>query len=414
MIDSNEINAIVAAKVTETVAEQVADLFKNDTALVANLRSQAVSLLVRNFNLDDLVKKGIARQIAAEVAEMLVSPDSNLLDADLINSTVANSIAEATNSQIGSLITKDPKLLGALKSQAVTTLVSRLSESSNIERLISNKIAERFEAEFDGIGIHNSATKREITIMDDGVVIDNTLTSTNVIVTDELSTNNISVRGNLSVNGSVDISSSAWDALSKRITLAAADEITLAVKKDMIDAVIAQTDNLNFTQININGKPAISGNTLGAQITDSTLTKIGKLKGLTVTGTATVGVIHSEDKRVGINTRTPNAALDVWDEEVEILVGKLKEQTAFIGTNRPQSLVLGVNRSEDLTIDTDGVVTIKKLKLGHRTIKHGDTQPGYSGVPGDLVLNTKLTVENPIFAWYCLHEYSWVALKATV
>jgi len=414
MIDSDEINAAIASKLAEAVTEQVANLFKNDEQLIAGLRSQAVSLLVRNFNLDTLVKQSIAEQVAAEVAKLILTEETALLDPTTINTAVADNVAEATSAQIGLLIKADPKLLGSLKTQAITSFVRQISSENNIGSIIADEISKQFAEQFDGVGIHCDATQREMTIMNETVVVENTLVATNVSAMNQLAAKNVSISGNLLVNGSVDLSTTAWNGLASNIKLEVLDELATDVKQEMVDAVIAESDNLNFTQIKINGKVALSGNTLGSQITDSTLNSVGTLKGLSVIGTSTIDAIHSEDKRVGINTKTPNSALDIWDSEVEIIAGKLRAQTAYIGTNKSQDLVLGVNRSEDLTINTDGVVTIKKLKLGDRTIKHGDSVPGYSGISGDLVLNTKLTTDNPIFAWYCLHGYSWVALKATI
>jgi len=404
----------LTGNVSDAVSKQVAGLFKNDKELLLNLQSQAVSLLVRNFNLDTLVKQSMTGEVAAEIAKLLVTEDTGLFDPAIINSTVAKNVADGAATQIGLLIKNDPKMLGSLKTQAISSFIRQLSAESDIEKIITDKIAEQFAEQFDGMGLHCNATKREMTIMEDTVVVENTIAATNVSVYEQLAVKNATISGDLLVNGSIDITTGAWDELSSNIKIAVVDEVIIAVKQDMIDAVISQSNDLDFTQISINGKPALSGNTLGSQITNSTLNTVGTLKGLKVIGTSTVDAIHSVDKRVGINTKTPNSALAVWDDEIEIIIGKLKEQTAFIGTNRSQDLAIGVKRRDDISIDTDGVVTIRKLKLGNHTIKHGNSVPGYAGASGDLVLNTTLTEDNPIFAWYCLHDYSWIALKATI
>jgi len=410
MINSDEINAAILSKVTEAVNEQVTEIFKNDDQLIASLRSQAVSLLVRNFNLDAVVKQGMSEQVAGKVAELIVEGDGTLLDANVINDTVANNVADATSESVTDIIKNDAALLGQLKTHAITELVRKITIGNDVESIIADKIAEQFAAEFNGVGIHNEATQREVTIMDDAVVVENTLTSRNVSVIDQLATKNATISGKLIVHGTVDTTGGAWDGLASSIKLDVVD----SVKQEMIDGVIDQVNVLNFKEVQLNGDVVLSDDTLGRQITKSSLTTVGKLDGLTVSGTSTIDALHVEGKRVGINTKTPNAALDVWEDEVEITAGKLKENTAFFGTNRAQDLVIGVNRSADLTIDTSGVTTIKKLKLGSRSIAQGTSVPGYSGIPGDLVLNTQMTLDNPIFAWYCLHDFSWVPLKAVI
>lgn len=408
MIDQNEIDAIVKSKVAEAVAEQVANLFKNDAQLLANLRSQAVSLLVRNFNLDQPTKKNMAGGVAKAVAEQLLAGDNDILDANLINTAVSDNIANATNGQVGDLIKKDPKLLRQLKTHAIADLVRRIDKTTNIDNIIGKKLVEQFATQFEGTGIHSTATKHQLMIEDDNVIVGNGL------IAHHTTTKDMHVKGKLLVTGTVDTSSAAWDGLTAKIKHGIEDTVSSRVKGEIVDTISAHADALNFSTIQMGGKTVLAGNTLGSQITESSLNSIGTLENIRVTGQSDLGSLHVTGKRVGVNTTSPNSALAVWDDEVEVIVGKYKEQTAYIGTNKPQGITIGVNRGQELHIGTDGVVTIQKLKLGIRSLGHGSGLPGYSGTPGDIVLNTQLTLDNPIFAWYCLGAFSWVPLKATI
>jgi len=339
-------------------------------------------------------------------------PDATtpLFDATKFNEAIEAELNAAVGREIARMFKNDNALKSLIKRQAIAAMVQGITLNNNVEGIIAAKLAEQFANEFGSSGLASNATKRELTIMDNMVVVEETLTTKNIDVVDTLGTTHATVNGTLTVNGTVDASTTAWDGLATKIK----DDLVTELDAVINASVKAQADSINFNEITLNGSPALSGNTLGSQIKDSSLTSVGTLDGLKVIGTSDIDALHIEHNRVGINTKTPSSALAIWDDEVEVIAGKFKAQTAFIGTNRTQDLVIGVGRRDDITIGIDGTTTIKKLKLGHRSIAHGNSTPGYAGTSGDLVLNTALTVSNPIFAWYCLHDYSWVPLKATI
>ena len=118
--------------------------------------------------------------------------------------------------------------------------------------------------------------------------------------------------------------------------------------------------------------------------------------------------------RVGINTEAPTASFDLWDEEVQIAIGKRKERTGFIGSNRLQNLQIGVNGKGNITITDKNVVIVENLQIDKNRISWGSEVPGYSGGKGDIVYNTSVGPKNTVFAWVCVGGYNWVALSATV
>ena len=133
------------------------------------------------------------------------------------------------------------------------------------------------------------------------------------------------------------------------------------------------------------------------------------LKQLEVTGEVLLSdVLYTApgNKRVGINTTEPSDALTVWDQEAEVVIGKHKTQEGYIGTRRRQNINIGANNRVGLTVCPDGSVIINKLQLMGRTISESDSVPGVAAKPGDIVLNSKPKVGNPI-GWICLDGIKW-------
>ena len=157
----------------------------------------------------------------------------------------------------------------------------------------------------------------------------------------------------------------------------------------------------------------VSGNTLAKSITDTSIKSLGVLTTLTVAGESvfnnqTLAVLN---KRIGVNTVTPEMALSVWDEEVSIVIGKNKANEAYIGTNRAQGVAIGVNRQPQIELTADGLTRIRQLQVGLHRVSHATQVPGYSGTKGDIVFNSNPN-ESPIFAWVCIGGHRWKTLKS--
>ena len=112
------------------------------------------------------------------------------------------------------------------------------------------------------------------------------------------------------------------------------------------------------------------------------------------------------NKRVGINTMEPSDALTVWDQETEVVIGKHKTQEGYIGTRRRQNLNIGANNQVGITVRSDGTVALDKLELQGKVISSGDAIPGHAAKRGDIVLNTKPSVGGYI-GWVCLDGLKW-------
>ena len=135
----------------------------------------------------------------------------------------------------------------------------------------------------------------------------------------------------------------------------------------------------------------------------------GHLNELEVTGESMLSdVLYTTpgNKRVGINTMEPSDALTIWDQEAEVVIGKHKTQEGYIGTRRRQSLNIGANNKVGIKIDSQGKVLLDKLELQGRLISSSDRVPNHSSKTGDIVLNTKPVVGNHV-GWICLDGIKW-------
>ena len=97
--------------------------------------------------------------------------------------------------------------------------------------------------------------------------------------------------------------------------------------------------------------------------------------------------------------------LDVWDDGVQVTIGKNKAKTGWVGTGRDHALELGVNREPKITI-TPSATIIRNPVLNDRTYTQGPDIPGINGAPGDIHWNTSPKLGKPV-GWVCLGNTRW-------
>jgi hypothetical protein len=341
-----------------------------------------------------------------------------IVDPNLIKRLVEQAVEENINKLVNQLCA-DPewtqRVERMINQSVVQETVTRLG-SIDLGPTIKQRVDENMQKftdsllkTFSSTGITDQATKTELTVMDDIVVIENCLTANNIEAVDSMRVQN------LVVTGSINTDNHAWSELATVIGQKTLDHLTTEWNKSLVDQVVKQIQEhgIDFDQVRVSGEPVISGNQLTSIITESGLQSVGTLKNLTVRGAAhfnnnTVNVLN---KRLGVNTDAPEMALSVWDEEVSIVVGKNKANEAYIGTNRDQGIVIGVNRKPQIELNTNGLTTVKKLQVGLHKISHDAQVPGWSGTRGDIVFNANPGPDR-VFAWVCLGAHKWQVLKS--
>jgi hypothetical protein len=168
-----------------------------------------------------------------------------------------------------------------------------------------------------------------------------------------------------------------------------------------------RAEGITLDKINVNGMDVINGSNLGNFITGSNLQTVGTLKELQVLGESFLSsTLYSSQKRVGINTIEPSNALSIWDQEIELGFGKLKDNVAFVAAPRSQKLVLSSNNKNNLTLEPDGSVTVDKINIGTMTITVGTSAPASNQPKGTIVFNANPTLGGPL-GWVSLGDARW-------
>jgi len=134
----------------------------------------------------------------------------------------------------------------------------------------------------------------------------------------------------------------------------------------------------------INGVTVLSQNSLGSTITQSNLTRIGKLRELTVNGYVSFDdwvFFNNNVNRLGINTESPNGT-----------VGILLENAAeFIINNNEEKVVIGNITSNDLNIVTDNTVRIQIKNTGETIFGHEKYKNAKVRINGTLEVDKLIT-----------------------
>ena len=346
-----------------------------------------------------------------------MSDSGIIIDPGLVKRLVEQAIEDNILSAVQN-ISSDPAWLARIEHMINQTVVQetmiRLG-SMDLNPLIKQRVDENMAlfqqtllTNFTSAGISDLATNCQLTIMDDTTVIDNCLTARNMDVAESITVQNLIVKGAINtdnqswVNLADDISRKTLEKLTKEWNARLVEEVTQQIKDN----------GISFDQIQVGGESLVNGNRLSNAITESNIQSLGTLRNLTVNGEAKINnTVSVVNKRLGINTESPEMALSVWDEEVSVVIGKNKAKQAYIGTNRDQGLVIGVNRLPQIEIDAAGLTAIKKLQVGLYKISHETQVPGWSGTRGDIVFNSN-PGRDRVFAWVCLGAFKWQTLKS--
>jgi uncharacterized protein (UPF0147 family) len=218
-------------------------------------------------------------------------------------------------------------------------------------------------------GIESFSNGVELTVLDGTVVVENNLVTKNIratsIETDDLILNENSYN-------------QLRDRIANSISIPQPIDFTQDIHRLQQQIDTSKKREGNFREIEVSGEALLS---------DVLYTTPG-------------------NRRVGINTMDPSDALTVWDNETEVVIGKHKAQEGYIGTRRRQDVNIGANNKVGLTVRSDGSVAIGKLELFGRTISESASVPGHAAKKGDIVLNSKPQVGNPV-GWVCLDGIRW-------
>jgi hypothetical protein len=112
---------------------------------------------------------------------------------------------------------------------------------------------------------------------------------------------------------------------------------------------------------NIDDIPVLSLTSLGGSVTASRLTTVGTLDSLNVAGDTNLGdfaFFNSTFNRLGLGTEEPAAAIDILDNNVNIVIGSPDYGLATIGTNSNHDLAIITDNQTRITIKSSGEVNV--------------------------------------------------------
>jgi hypothetical protein len=424
MIDTDAIQRMVEKQIVTAVNDQVL------TALTSDEWLQPLEQKILKYSQDRILNKFANSSSMPEIVQAVKDSVSKLFSDGMIPGIEQFVDAAKIKSAVDQAL-----------EQFIQSAVTQFSQDSawreRVERMINQTVVHETMARFGAIdlgptikkqvdenmqrftdsilknfvstGIVDQAVGCELTVMDDAVVVENSLIAKNVEAVDSLRVQN------LVVTGSINTDNQSWSALASCISQQTLEQLTEDWHANLVNQVAKQIQEqgISFEQVRLKGETVIDGNRLSNIVTESGLQSVGPLKNLSVRGEANFNnkTLNVLNKRLGVNTDSPEMALSVWDEEVSIVIGKNKANEAYIGTNRDQSISFGVNRKPQIEINASGLTTIKKLQVGLHKISHDVQVPGWAGTRGDLVLNTN-PGPNRVFAWVCLGAHKWQTLKS--
>ena len=424
MIDTDAITRMVEKQIVTTVNEQVLAVLTSDEwiqPLEQKILQYTQDRILRKFASSDAVPEiisAVKNSVAKLFADGNIPGIEQFVDSTLIKTAVDQAIEQFIKISIEQF-SQDPdwqarveRLINQAAVQETMARISAIDIGPTIKQQVDERMAvftDSLLKNFTSTGIVDQAAKCELTVMDDVVVVENCLTATSIEVVDSVRVQH------LVVTGSINTDNESWSALASDISQRTLAQVTAEWNSNLVDQVVKQIQNhgINFEQVLVNGEKVIDENRLTRTVIDSSLQSVGTLKTLTVRGEAkfnneTLTVLN---KRLGVNTDSPEKALGIWDEEVSVVIGKHKLNQAYIGTNREQGVAIGVNREPQIEINTDGLTRIKQLQVGLHKISHATQVPGWSGTKGDIVFNANFGSDR-VFAWICIGAHRWQTLKS--
>jgi hypothetical protein len=271
-------------------------------------------------------------------------------------------------------------------------------------QISGNDIAGGTISEFSSTGIEDKSNNIQVTILDSHTVVENHLLANEFTVR-----GTTKFEGNVELNGAISVTSPGFvgivDASRKSVLENLNDELFSTYSRVLFDKILI--DGIDLNRITLNGEEIVVDKRLAPGIVGSNLQTVGVLHELQVRGeTLLHNTLYTGSQRVGINTLEPVSALSIWDEEIEINIGKKQRDIGFIGTTRQQALALGTNNKINLMLNADGSVTATKINLGGITITTSDSPPSYNAPRASIVFNEVPNLGGPM-GWVSLGDARW-------
>lgn len=383
-----DIPALLQEQITKTVIPFFTDEIKKkmETDAEARLAEADVVSLINKHIVNVLIPRMETQsrdQIVAEVTQRLS----------------AVNIADLAKQQ-ATLVVKDmikdlsfPE--SSIPGRAVNTQTLKLSGDN-----ISGGIIKNLES----TGIQDSASRCQVTILDAATVFENRLVATGLEITGDTT-----FKGKVTIDGDLPATSPFVSKLVDLVTQAFNDRFDQGTFDQYCDRVFDKIieEGIDASLIKLGEKSLVEDGTLAGTVVHSNLQTVGALKELQVIGETLLDqTLYASNRRVGINTIDPESALDIWDQEVQIIAGKKQQDTAIFGTARNQKLIISANNRDQLTVNTDGSVSVKSLNIGNANHTSSPSMPTDNRPVASVVWNETPVLGGPV-GWVSLGGARW-------
>ncbi len=250
---------------------------------------------------------------------------------------------------------------------------------------------------FESSGIKDSASTTKLTLSDSQVTVENLQVSTLV--------GDVNVEKSLTVQGLIKAQRLEVDEIQADLRLERSSPLEFKATKD--SSLVGKgllfsgqghtkqfifstnpdrffsTESLDLARdraIFIDSVKVLDGNSLGSGIQKSNLKEVGRLKNLNIDGDLNVSeslFYSSGSRRLGIGTDAPNAAVSIFDNNVEIVFGGTAEARGALGTFTHSDLEIITDNIPRITVTARGDIVIGSSSKGKiQTTIHGNLSIG--------------------------------------
>ena len=380
---------------------------KIEETIAATVRA-SIESHIQNINLDEIIAEHLQKQVSNVIINLTGKIFSQIVDkrdlesevSALVNNILADQLLTLGHNKVGELLgTLDISSIVASKAEKLASdAISsfKFPDSSipfaslNLDgaQLPAAKIDSGIVAQFNSTGISDTASKTQLVVTDDGIVTTNNITAENLLIDDNAFFKNITVDGNFYIAG--------LDIFVKSIANETA--AIYATQSDRRDI------DISGRNIVYGDRMILNSDTLGPQIINSNIRRLGNLQELSVEGQA---IIHETlvvtNNKVGVNTESASGALSVWDEDAEFTLVKHSPKTMYAGSTRITDVVLGSNNAEQIKLKSDGAIELNgSLRFNGILISVENRIPERVGEPGEIAI-----IRDGTAIYRCLGQNSW-------
>jgi hypothetical protein len=269
---------------------------------------------------------------------------------------------------------------------SLQTLVTQANGPVDLEHL-HTKIAKRSLTgdhlnggtiiNFASTGIKDEATGQQISIKDSGVhvkalstdkingsiVVENSITAKTITV-DVLEVRELKTDLKLGQSAPLEITVSGGETLAGKGLLLKGQGTTKQFIFNINPDKFISTEHIELIkekEFRIDGTPVLSATVLGPGVVKSNLRELGRLRGLIVDGSASIGqyvFFNHQTNRLGLGTESPNSGLSVCENGIEVIIGTKDQTKGVVGTFASSGFDLVTDNTSRINIGASGNILL--------------------------------------------------------